>query len=351
MPITNPNIRLINKKKADRRNKYGNSLFNVFSNQYEITNLKNTKKKTEENIKKLEMIKSYYSAKEKYDKKEYDNVNKKIEKRLEALRSFDDTIHNSMALYVNLPLSLVLQSNSITMKKNSSEVNFTKEDIICELNQICDYDMDEKIKTNVINTTYNITESLIDTLDEYRSKKNEIERDLERKLKGSAKIENIPSSWITIGAKAIQMGLVSLGALEVSTMEQLNNLTENMSMSAKTFLITAGAIALYEFIDKQGKKVLKFCHRLLFKRSTKKNLNKLKESYVMKKNEILNSLYDTLRETVQLHLATTIKVLRNKKIISEKEKVEYESMMLKNSVNDKKIIDNISSTIEKIEKI
>ena len=148
--------------------------------------------------------------------------------------------------------------------------------------------------------------------------------------------------------KGIQMGLVSLGALEVSTMEQLDQIISNTSVGFRTFFITAAALGTYEFIDKQGKKLLKFLYKIWFKHSTKRKLRVLHENYVQKKSEILNSLYDNLSDTIHLHLTNMINTLNKKNIITDVEKMDYELMILKNTENDRIIIENVSSTIEKL---
>ena len=84
MPKTNPNLGFIKKKRLERQSKYGNVLFDVFANKKELINLENTKKKTEENVRKLKHLQEYYKAKDAFDEKEYEKVNIKLEKRLRS---------------------------------------------------------------------------------------------------------------------------------------------------------------------------------------------------------------------------------------------------------------------------
>jgi len=349
MPITNPNIRLASKKRLERRGKYGNVLFDVFASRKEIKNLENTKKKTQENLKKLEILQEHFKAKDNFDKEEYEKVNLKIERRKMALQEFENTIQNGITLYLSLPINLVLQANCVAMKKVSERKDkIEKENVIEEFNQVVlSCEMDEKIKSNILNTTYNITENLTDTLKEYKNIKSELEKNLKEKMEGAKAIDKIPSTWITMAVKGIQMALVSLGALEVSTIEQLDKIISNTSVGFRTFFITAAAIGTYEFIDKQGKKLLSFLYKIWFKHSTKRKLREAHDKYVEKKNEILNSLYDNISETIHMHLKSMVGTLYRRKIISEKDKLEYELMILKNKNNDRIIIENLSNTIEK----
>lgn len=346
MPKTNPCIRL-EKKRLERLDRYGNKMFNVFANRREIKNLENTKKRTQENIQKLEQLKTFYESKNKFDLSEYEKVNLKIERRKKALEEFENSIQNSIALLLSMPINLVLQSNVNAMKKIEKKEKFEKEEVLKEFNLIFNCEIDTKIKSNVINTTYNITENLADTLKEYKNTKCEIEKNLKSKLDDSKEIEKIPSSLITITVKGIQMALVSLGALEVSTLEKLEEITSNMSLGPKTFFLTAFALSIYEFVDKLGKKVLTSLYKIWFKHTTKRKLRELHENYVRKKNDILNSLYDNISETIHLHLTNMLCTLRKKGVITDSEKMDYELMIIKNSENDRNIIQNISNTIEK----
>jgi len=349
MSITNSGLHIHEKRKLDRRNsRYNGNLFDIFASRKEIANLSNTKKKTQENLNKLNRLKDYYNAKENFDKEEYEKVNLKIERRERALRSFENAIENSIVLYLSMPINLVLQSNVAAMKlANEKKDNVDKKEIINDFNESFPYEIEEKIKNCILNSTYNITENLGDTLKEYRIKRGDIEKDLKNKLENSKEIEKIPSSLITITVKGIQMALVSLGALEVSTLQKLEEITSNMSLGPKTFFLTAFALGVYEFVDKLGKKALTALYKIWFKHTTKRKLRELHTKYVTRKNEILNTLYDNIHDTIHLHLTNLINTLEKNKIITEKEKIDYELMILKNTENDRKIIENLSNTIDK----
>ena len=359
----NSGLDICTKKKVERQERNGNGLFSIFANREKnIKIISSTRKKTEQNLRKLEQLKEYYTAKNNFDEREYEKVNLKIEKRKRALEDFErsiankeefeKSIENGIALYVSMPLSLVLQSNVAAMKIASANTKEKKEktdklQIVEEFEQILICEMDKKIKNNILNSTYNITENLADKLKEYKMKKCELETELKNKLEKAKEIEKLPSTWITITIQGIQMALVSLGALEVSTMEKLNEIVATTSIGTKTFVLTAAAIGMYKFIDTQGKKLLTFLYKIWFKHSTKRKMKELHHKYAQRKSEILNSLYDNLSETIHLHLTNMINGFRKKKIITDSEKMDYELMILKNTENDRKIIENLSHTIEK----